>query len=39
VILAVAHNEFKSMPLEKKPNQVIYDVKGMLNPALIDGRL
>ena len=39
VILAVAHHEFKSLPLEKNPNQVIYDVKGMLNPTLIDGRL
>ena len=39
VILAVAHHEFKSLPQEKNPNQVIYDVKGMLNPTLIDGRL
>lgn len=39
VILAVAHHEFKSLYLEKNPNQVIYDVKGMLDPTLIDGRL
>ena len=41
IILAVAHNEFLKIDLEehKKPGCIIYDVKGILNPGLIDGRL
>jgi len=41
VIIAVAHDEFKSLDIQKlcKPNKVIYDVKGILPKAMIDGRL
>lgn len=40
-ILAVSHNEFKSidmLSLVKDPH-VIYDVKGFLNKAIVDGKL
>jgi UDP-N-acetyl-D-galactosamine dehydrogenase len=36
VVLAVAHNEFKSLRLDNT-NQVIFDIKGILENA--DGRL
>jgi UDP-N-acetyl-D-galactosamine dehydrogenase len=41
IILAVAHKEFKAMDITKfkKPDGVIYDVKGLLSPELVDGRL
>lgn len=42
VILGVAHNEFKSMNVRdflKSDNGVIYDVKGILDRNVIDGRL
>ena len=41
VILAVAHNEFKSLDLKKITNgvSVIYDVKGILSEEVIDGKL
>lgn len=41
VVLAVAHDEFKSFELEKvvKGKSVVYDVKGMLSLKAIDGRL
>ena len=39
VVLAVAHNEFKELKLEKNDNQVIYDIKGFLDKDLVDGRL
>ena len=41
VILSVAHDEFKELPIQKflKNNGVIYDVKGVLEKALVDGRL
>ena len=40
IVLAVAHNEFLNLDLEqfKKPNAVIYDVKGVLK-CEIDGKL
>lgn len=41
VIIAVNHNEFIHLDFKsllKEPG-VLYDVKGMLNPALVDGRL
>lgn len=40
-ILAVAHNEFKSLEINSfiKENHVMYDVKGILNRENIDGRL
>ena len=41
VILAVAHNEFKSLDLKKITNgvSVVYDVKGILSEEVIDGKL
>ena len=41
IILAVAHNEFKTINLRKfgKPNCVVYDVKGIVDKEQIDGRL
>lgn len=41
VILAVAHDEFKSLDVKSlvKSNGVIYDVKGILPRDIIDGRL
>ena len=41
VILAVAHNEFLDMDVKAfaKDNSVIYDVKGILDRNIIDGRL
>jgi len=42
VVLAVAHNEFREIEdklKEKKDNQVIYDIKGLFNKSLVDGRL
>lgn len=42
VILAVAHNEFKTCDVRKflkSKNGVIYDVKHILDPEIIDGRL
>jgi UDP-N-acetyl-D-glucosamine/UDP-N-acetyl-D-galactosamine dehydrogenase len=41
IILAVSHNEFKSLDLSKlcKQNAVIYDVKGVLPKELSDARL
>jgi UDP-N-acetyl-D-galactosamine dehydrogenase len=41
IILAVAHNEFRSIDLEryKQNGTIIYDVKGILDPTITDGRL
>ena len=41
IILAVAHKEFLTIDLNvhKKPGCIIYDVKGILNQQMIDGRL
>lgn len=41
VVLAVAHDEFKSFELERVVNgkSVVYDVKGMLSFKEVDGRL
>jgi UDP-N-acetyl-D-galactosamine dehydrogenase len=41
IILAVAHNEFKTINLRNfgKPNCVVYDVKGVVDKNRIDGRL
>ncbi len=41
VILAVAHDAFHGIVLRDlvKENFVVYDVKGMLDPAIVDGRL
>ena len=41
LILAVAHDEFKEMDMTKilKRRHVIFDVKGILDRELVDGRL
>jgi len=41
VILAVAHDEFLSMDIRKlvKDTGVVYDVKGILDRSIVDGRL
>jgi UDP-N-acetyl-D-galactosamine dehydrogenase len=41
IILAVAHNEFRSLNLQKYKNEksVIYDIKGFLSNDLVDYRL
>lgn len=39
IILAVAHKEFTKLPIQKSSNQVVYDVKGILNKDFIDARL
>lgn len=38
-ILAVAHDEFSSIPLQTSDNQVIFDVKGILPGNRVDARL
>lgn len=39
VILAVSHDRFKKLPIQTKPNQVIFDVKSFLDKELVDKRL
>ena len=44
IILAVSHNEFRAMGASAirglgKPNHVLYDIKYVLSPAEVDGRL
>jgi UDP-N-acetyl-D-galactosamine dehydrogenase len=42
IILAVAHHQFSTLDyvqLKRTPQSVIYDVKGMLDTRIIDGRL
>jgi len=41
VILAVAHKQFESLPIDKicKPRKVVYDVKGVLPRNIVDARL
>jgi UDP-N-acetyl-D-galactosamine dehydrogenase len=41
IILAVAHNEFKSLDIASYLNSisVMYDVKGIIDNNLVDGRL
>ncbi|MGY5351728.1 nucleotide sugar dehydrogenase [Wenyingzhuangia sp. IMCC45533] len=41
LVLAVAHNEFLSLDIEslKENNAIVYDVKGVLDNQLIDGKL
>ncbi len=41
VVLCVAHDQFKGINLREllKPNGVLYDVKGVLDKTVIDGRL
>lgn len=42
IIIAVAHNEFASLDytgLKKHPEAVLYDLKGMLDKTIVNGRL
>jgi UDP-N-acetyl-D-galactosamine dehydrogenase len=42
IIVAVSHREFFSLDysrLKKKPSSVIYDIKGILDKSIVDGRL
>ncbi|WP_026970159.1 nucleotide sugar dehydrogenase [Algoriphagus terrigena] len=39
VILAVAHKEFKSWPIQASSNCVVFDVKSVLKKELVDSRL
>lgn len=39
IILAVAHQKFKSLPIKKSSSKVVYDVKGFLQKELVDARL
>lgn len=39
IILAVAHKEFKSWPIQKSANQVVFDVKSVLEKDKVDERL
>lgn len=39
IILAVAHNEFKSWNIQASDKQVVYDVKGFLEKERVDARL
>jgi UDP-N-acetyl-D-glucosamine/UDP-N-acetyl-D-galactosamine dehydrogenase len=39
IILAVAHKEFKSWPIQKSENQVVFDVKCVLSKDLVNAKL
>ncbi|GMQ23414.1 nucleotide sugar dehydrogenase [Algoriphagus sp. oki45] len=39
IILAVAHKEFRSWPIQKSENQVVFDVKSVLEKNKVDARL
>jgi UDP-N-acetyl-D-galactosamine dehydrogenase len=39
IILAVSHQKFFSLNIRKSENQVVFDVKGVLDKALVDARL
>lgn len=41
VILAVAHDEFRMLNVNElcKPQHIIFDVKGIINKSLVDGKL
>lgn len=39
VVLAVAHKEFKALPIQKSKNLVVYDVKAVLDKDKVDARL
>jgi UDP-N-acetyl-D-galactosamine dehydrogenase len=39
IILAVAHNQFKSWPIQKSANQVVFDVKSVPPKKMVDARL
>ncbi|MBN7817576.1 nucleotide sugar dehydrogenase [Algoriphagus pacificus] len=39
IILAVSHHQFKTLNISKSADQVVYDVKGVLNKDSVDARL
>ncbi|MBS4070842.1 MAG: nucleotide sugar dehydrogenase [Algoriphagus sp.] len=39
IVLAVSHNQFRTLSLRKNRNQVIFDVKGFLPKSEVDARL
>jgi UDP-N-acetyl-D-galactosamine dehydrogenase len=39
IILAVAHKEFLPLEIQKSENQIVYDVKGILDKTKVDARL
>ncbi len=39
IILAVAHDTFKTLQINKSENQIIFDIKSFFDRSLIDGRL
>jgi UDP-N-acetyl-D-galactosamine dehydrogenase len=39
IILAVAHNEFKTLDIKTDKKKVVYDIKGILDKENVDGRL
>lgn len=39
IILAVAHKKFADFNIKKSENQVVFDVKGVLEKSLVDARL
>jgi len=41
IVFAVSHNEFREMSFDKlkKPDTVLFDIKGVVDKSLVDGRL
>jgi UDP-N-acetyl-D-galactosamine dehydrogenase len=39
IVLAVAHDQFKTLNIKKSKNQVIFDIKSFLDPEIVDGKL
>jgi len=39
IVLAVAHNEFRDLKLNKMDSQVVFDIKSIWDESLVDGRL
>jgi UDP-N-acetyl-D-galactosamine dehydrogenase len=39
IVLAVAHDQFKEMAIEKNDRQIVYDIKGILERSKVDDRL
>ena len=39
VVLAVAHDRFKTLPIQKSDETVVFDIKGALDPSVVDERL
>ncbi len=39
VVLAVAHDRFKALPIQKSDETVVFDIKGLLDPSVVDERL